>query len=61
MSEQNWRGVRIPFGKYKGSKLGEIPHSYIKWLKENTTQYGEFGKSLKAAYEDMELDNIDED
>lgn len=27
------KGVRMPFGKYKGQKISDIPVSYLEWLK----------------------------
>lgn len=28
----------MPFGKYKGTPLGEVPDSYLLWLYENGIQ-----------------------
>lgn len=27
----------MPFGKYKGTALGNVPASYLLWLRENAT------------------------
>jgi hypothetical protein len=29
------RAYKIPFGKFKGLKIGEVPHNYLKWAMEN--------------------------
>ncbi len=29
------RAYKIPFGKYKGDAIGEVPHNYLKWAMEN--------------------------
>jgi uncharacterized protein (DUF3820 family) len=30
----------MPFGKYKGEKLANVPPSYLLWLYENERAYG---------------------
>jgi len=41
----------MPFGKYKGEKMANIPPDYLLWLYENDKCYGEIKTYIK--------DNID--
>lgn len=41
----------MPFGKYKGQTLGEVPDSYLLWLFENDKCFGLLKKYIQ--------DNID--
>lgn len=34
---QNSSEFKLWFGKYKDKRLKEIPHDYLKWLKENNS------------------------
>jgi hypothetical protein len=34
---QSPRNFKLWFGKYKDKPLKEIPHDYLKWLKENNS------------------------
>jgi uncharacterized protein (DUF3820 family) len=42
---------KMPFGKYKGEKMANIPPDYLIWLYENNKCYG--------AVEDYIKDNLD--
>lgn len=37
----------MPFGKYKGEKMANIPASYLLWLYENSKVYGEVKEYIK--------------
>lgn len=39
--------MAMPFGKHKGKKLKDLPGSYVRWMKENTTLTGD----LKAGFD----------
>lgn len=41
----------MPFGKYKGTKLANVPASYLLWLYENGNTFG--------AMRDYLRDNLD--
>lgn len=41
---------RMPFGKYKGEKMANVPAEYLMWLYENQT--GEGKSDLKDYIED---------
>ena len=32
--------MRMPFGKYQGYELVEVPKDYLKWVAENLDLYG---------------------
>ena len=38
----------MPFGKYQGEKMANIPASYLLWLFENDKCYGEVKEYIKA-------------
>lgn len=37
----------IPFGKYKGEKMANVPPDYLIWLYENGKCYGELKDYIK--------------
>jgi uncharacterized protein (DUF3820 family) len=37
----------MPFGKYKGEKLANIPPDYLIWLYDNNKCYGELKEYIK--------------
>lgn len=37
----------MPFGKYKGAKLANVPASYLIWLYDNGKCYGELKKYIE--------------
>jgi len=36
----------MPFGKYKGQKMGDLPVEYLKWLAENINETTPKGKEV---------------
>ena len=37
----------MPFGKYKGQKLANVPASYLLWLYDNNKCFGELKKYIE--------------
>lgn len=37
----------MPFGKYKGEKMANVPADYLLWLYENNKCYGEIKQYIK--------------
>lgn len=37
----------MPFGKYKGVKLANVPASYLLWLYDNNKCFGELKKYIE--------------
>jgi uncharacterized protein (DUF3820 family) len=46
MNEMNDESL-MPFGKYKGDKMANIPADYLLWLYENSKVYGEVKQYIK--------------
>ena len=42
---------RMPFGKYEGKRLIDIPEEYYIWFKQKGLPEGELGLMMTAAYE----------
>ena len=42
---------RMPFGKYKGLRLMDLPERYLIWFSQNGFPEGKLGDMLKAVYE----------
>ncbi len=42
---------RMPYGKYTGSKLIDLPEPYVVWLHNKGFPNGELGKMLAIIYE----------
>lgn len=38
--------MQMPFGKYQGYELEEIPKEYLKWVAENLDLYGELREAI---------------
>lgn len=38
--------TKIPFGKYKGKLLNEVPKQYVKWMYRNCELYGTFKEEV---------------
>ena len=43
--------AKMPFGKYKGLRLVDLPEPYVVWLSQKGTQKGKLGEMLQAVYE----------
>ena len=43
--------TRMPFGKYKGTRLVDLPESYVIWFSNEGFPDGELGKMLRTVYE----------
>ena len=43
--------MRMPFGKYKGVVLVDLPEAYVVWFKEKGFSEGELGRLLEQVYE----------
>lgn len=42
---------RMPFGKYKGLKLIDLPEPYLVWFCQKGFPDGKLGEQLQAVYE----------
>lgn len=57
MSEPNYddlikiANMRMPFGKYKGTVLVDLPEAYVVWFKSKGFPEGELGRLLEQVYE----------
>ena len=43
--------TRMPFGKYKGRLLIDLPEPYVVWFKNKGFPAGELGELMGALYE----------
>ncbi|MBL7905362.1 MAG: DUF3820 family protein [Bacteroidales bacterium] len=43
--------VQMPFGKYKGTLLRNLPVSYLEWFQRNGFPDGKLGMQLRTIYE----------
>ncbi len=43
--------TRMPFGKYKGTFLSELPVYYLEWFKSKGFPPGKMGMMLSSVYE----------
>jgi uncharacterized protein (DUF3820 family) len=43
--------AKMPFGKYKGTTLCDIPVSYLEWLSQKGFPPGKLGMQLGTLYE----------
>ena len=43
--------TRMPFGKYEGRFLIDLPEPYVVWLVRNNLPNGELGRQLLEIYE----------
>jgi uncharacterized protein len=44
-------GTRMPFGKYKGRFLCDLPEPYLVWFNQKGFPPGKIGMQLSAIYE----------
>ncbi len=42
---------RMPFGKYKGRRLIDLPETYYVWFMNKELPSGKLGRLMKSAYE----------
>lgn len=43
--------TRMPFGKYKGTLLCDLPVHYLEWMKNKGLPTGKMGMMLSTVYE----------
>ncbi|MEY2705963.1 MAG: hypothetical protein RL407_2025 [Bacteroidota bacterium] len=51
--------LRMPFGKYKGRLLCEIPEDYLVWMQKKGFPSGHLGMCLNTLYE-IRLNGLEE-
>ncbi|MBT6082847.1 MAG: DUF3820 family protein [Polaribacter sp.] len=51
--------MKMPFGKYKGRYLIDLPEHYIVWYKTKGFPNGKLGKQLALVYE-LQLNGLEE-
>lgn len=42
---------KMPFGKYKGRRLVDLPEAYIVWFSRQGYPKGKLGEMMQSAYE----------
>ncbi len=43
--------MKMPFGKYKGLRLVDLPEPYLVWFSQKGFPEGKLGEMLQAVYE----------
>jgi uncharacterized protein (DUF3820 family) len=43
--------MKMPYGKYKGLRLVDLPERYLVWFSQKGFPKGDLGQMLKAVYE----------
>lgn len=43
--------ARMPYGKYRGTLLVDLPEPYLVWLSREGYPEGELGRQLRVVYE----------
>ena len=51
--------MRMPFGKYKGRYLVDLPEHYIVWYKTKGFPNGKLGKQMELVYE-LQLNGLED-
>lgn len=51
--------TKMPFGKYKGTLLCNLPIAYLEWFKRKGFPNGKMGVLLETVYE-IKLNGLDE-
>lgn len=51
--------VKMPFGKYKGRLIADVPEEYLVWMKGKGFPEGKLGLLLQTAYE-IKLNGLDD-
>lgn len=44
-------GLRMPFGKFEGTRLIDLPEPYVVWFKQQGFPKGRLGEQLALIYE----------
>jgi hypothetical protein len=50
--------TRMPFGKYKGTLICDMPVSYLEWMQKKGFPPGKLGMLLSSAYE-IKINGLD--
>ena len=51
--------VQMPFGRYKGTLLSDLPVSYLEWFQRQGFPDGKLGMMLATVYE-IELNGLED-
>ncbi len=51
--------TKMPFGKYKGTLICDLPVSYLEWFKRKGFPSGKLGMMLETVY-DIKINGLDE-
>ena len=51
--------MKMPFGKYKGRFLIDLPEHYVVWYKTKGFPNGKLGKQMELVYE-LQLNGLEE-
>ncbi len=51
--------TKMPYGKYEGKHLIDLPEYYMVWIHNNRLPKGELGEQLKLIYE-LKLNGLEE-
>jgi uncharacterized protein (DUF3820 family) len=51
--------MKMPFGKYKGRYLIDLPEHYVVWYKNKGFPAGKIGKQLELVYE-LQLNGLED-
>lgn len=51
--------VKMPFGKYKGTVVCDLPISYLEWFASKGFPKGDLGMMLSTVYE-IKINGLDE-
>lgn len=51
--------IKMPYGKYKGQILADLPISYLEWFSRKGFPAGKLGMLLSTVYE-IKLNGLDE-
>ncbi len=44
-------GLRMPFGKFEGTRLIDLPEPYVVWFKQQGFPEGKLGRQMALIYE----------
>lgn len=51
--------VKMPFGKYEGRLLADLPVSYLEWFERKGFPQGKLGMQLRTVYE-IKINGLEE-